>query len=113
MNEPTPSLAMNSARRLREDAQRSERERLLDEKTRPARETAEAERRARAEQHRIAALQPLSERLAEVVFHEIERSGRVLVKAQLADALHAALLRSGLARDPRFPPAAWAHPLQR
>jgi hypothetical protein len=85
-------------------ARKAERERLLAEKTRPAREAAEAERRARAEQHRIAALEPLSNRLAVVVFDEIERQGRVLVKAQLAEAIHAALLRSGLARDPRWPP---------
>ena len=97
-----PGPAASTARRLRE----AERERMLAEKTRPAREAAEAERRARAEAHRIAALPVLADRLAEVVFCEIERSGRVLVKQQLADALHTALLRSGLARDPRSLPTA-------
>jgi hypothetical protein len=86
--------------RLREQAHPQ----VLDEKTRPAREAAGRERRMRAELHRIAALQPLSDRLARVVLDEVERQGRVLVKAQLADSFHAELLRSGLWQDPRFPP---------
>jgi hypothetical protein len=98
---PMPSeLAAATARRLRD----AEHDRLMAEKTRPAREAAEAERRKRAEAHRLAALPELAERLAGVVFDEIERQGRILVRAQLADALHAALLRSGLARDPRSAP---------
>jgi hypothetical protein len=79
-----------------------ERERLLAEKTRPAREAAEAERRERAEQHRLRALEPLADRLAGVVFDVIERD-RVVIRAHLAEALHSALLRSGLWRDPRWP----------
>jgi hypothetical protein len=99
---PMPSeLAAATARRLREEAKRAD---LILDKTRPAREAAEAERRKRAEAHRLAALPELAERLAGVVFDEIERQGRILVRAQLADALHAALLRSGLARDPRSAP---------
>jgi hypothetical protein len=93
--------AVSVARHLREEERMRQ---IVAEKT-PPRDAALAEkRRQRAEAHRIAALQPLSERLAEVVFSEIERSGRVLVKDQLASALHAALLRSGLARDRRVPP---------
>jgi hypothetical protein len=46
----------------------------------------------------------LANRLAGVVFDEIERQGRVLVRAQLADAIHAALLRAGIARDQHRPP---------
>jgi hypothetical protein len=91
---PTTSVARSQ--------REAERERIMAEKTAPAR-AAEAEvRRQRAEAHRIAALPALADKLAGIVFDEIERQGRVLVKDQLADALHAALLRSGLARDPRF-----------
>jgi hypothetical protein len=72
---PVPGPAAATARRLRE----AEYARLMAEKTRPAREAQAEERRRRAEQHRVAALQPLSERLAGIVFDEIERSGRVLV----------------------------------
>jgi hypothetical protein len=103
MNEPTPSLAMNTARSLREDAQRSERERLLAEKTRPAREAAERERQMRAELHRLAALPGLADRLAAVCFDYAEHAeGRVMVRDQLSTALLGILLQSGLARDPRF-----------
>jgi hypothetical protein len=93
--------AVSAARRLREEERMRQ---IIAEKTAPARAAEAEERRQRAEHHRIAALEPLSRALAEVVFREIEREGRVLVKDQLASALHAALLRSGLARDRRVPP---------
>jgi hypothetical protein len=92
---------LSTARKLREEERMRQ---IIAEKTAPARAAEAKERRQRAELHRIAALPALADKLAGVVFDEIERSGRVLVRAQLADALHAALLRSGLARDPRVPP---------
>jgi hypothetical protein len=92
--------ALSTARKLRE----AERERIMIEKTAPARAAEAEERRQRAEAHRIAALPALADKLAGVVFDEIERSGRVLVKDQLASALHSVLLSSGLARDRRVPP---------
>jgi hypothetical protein len=95
-------MASNSAVILAGRLRELERKRLPSEKTRPAREAAEAERRRRAEADRIAALEPLRGRLAVVVFTEIERRGRVLIKAQLVAALPAALLRSGPARDALF-----------
>src|SRR5262245_26747786 len=76
---------------------------LHDEKTAPQRRAIAMERRERAEAHRIAALPGLSDDLAGVVFDVIE-GDRVVVRAHLAEALHAALLRSGLWSVPRFPP---------
>jgi hypothetical protein len=84
--------------------ERSRRQVMLDAKAAPARRAAAAERQRRAEEHRLKALDPLSDRLAGVCFDEIERQGRVTVRAQLAQALRCELLRSGLWRDPRFPP---------
>jgi hypothetical protein len=99
---PTPAgPALSVARRLRE----AERERLLLEKTAPARAAEAEERRQRAEQHRLQALPGLADRLAVAVFDHVEaNAGRPVVRDQLADALLAVLLRSGIARDARFPP---------
>jgi hypothetical protein len=77
-------------------------EQVLKEKREPARLAQEQERRERAEAHRLRALEPLADRLAGVVFDVIERD-RVVIRAHLAEAIHAALLRSGLAQDPRWP----------
>jgi hypothetical protein len=99
---PTPAgPALSVARRLRE----AERERLLLEKTAPARAAEAEERRQRAEQHRIAALPALADKLAAACFDYAEHAeGRVMVRDQLAHHLHVVLLASGLAKDPRFPP---------
>jgi predicted phage tail protein len=87
------------ARRLRD----AEHARIMAEKTRPAREAAERERQMRAELHRIAALPELADALAGICFDVVERD-RVVIRAHLAEALHARLLRSGLIRDLRWPP---------
>jgi hypothetical protein len=81
--------AVSVARRLREEERMRQ---IIAEKTAPARAAEAEERRQRAEHHRIAALPALADKLAGVVFDEIERSGRVLVRAQLADALQAGAL---------------------
>jgi hypothetical protein len=76
---------------------------LLGAKT--ARRDAEAdlECRERAEAHRLRALPGLADRLAEACFTYAEHAeGRVMVRDQLAQALLAVLLKSGLHRDPRF-----------
>jgi hypothetical protein len=93
-------VARVASRRLHQETRRTSCVPLLLEHAAELREREE-----RAEAHRVAALQPLSERLAEVVLREIERQGRALIKSQLADALHADLLSSGLARDPRRSPS--------
>jgi hypothetical protein len=72
------------------------------EKQEPLRRAQERERQERAEAHRLRALEPLADRLAGVMFDVVERD-RVVIRAHLAEALHAALLRSGLAADPRWP----------
>jgi hypothetical protein len=91
--------AASTARRLREM------QRLIAEKTAPARAAEAEERRQRAEAHRIAALPALADKLAVAVFDHVEaNAGRPIVRDQLADALLAVLLRSGIARDARFPP---------
>jgi hypothetical protein len=59
--------------------------------------TAPTERDERARQHRLRALEPLSEKLAKAVFAYVETApSRVMLQADLAAALHSALLRSGL-----------------
>jgi hypothetical protein len=79
-------------------------EQVIEEKGRPKREAEERERQERAEAHRLRALEPLADRLAGVALDVAEASaGRVVIRAHLAEALHAALLRSGLAQDPRWP----------
>jgi hypothetical protein len=50
----------------------------------------------------MAALAPLSDELAGVVFDVIDRD-RVVIRAHLAEGLHARLLTSGLHKDRRFP----------
>jgi hypothetical protein len=100
--------AMRRARHLREETERIERDRLehgdlLGAKT--ARRDAELDlaRRERAEAHRLAALPILADRLAEACFTYAEQAERrVMVRDQLAQALLAVLLKSGLHRDSRF-----------
>jgi hypothetical protein len=72
-----------------------------------ARDAALAEeRRKRAEDHRLRALPALADRLAGLCFDEIDRQGRVLVRARLAQALLGQLVASGLhKRVSSLPPA--------
>lgn len=87
-------------------SERIARARKLDE----VRQRKEAQRRIeaadfhieRAEAHRIKALPGLADRLALAVFAYAEQAeGRVMVRAQLAEALLGILMTSGLHRDPR------------
>jgi hypothetical protein len=102
--------AVEASRRLREEVRRlreADRRRVLDEKTRPSREAAARDRQLRAELHRMAALPGLADRLAQAVFDHVEgNAGRPVVRDELATALLGVLMKSGIARDPRFPPTA-------
>jgi hypothetical protein len=90
-------------RHVQRQAARRAEQAAVEAKEKMIREAVERERQQRAETHRLRALEPLADKLAGVVFDHVEASaGRVLVRAQLASALHAALLRSGLAQDPPF-----------
>src|SRR5262245_25206741 len=73
---------------------------ILLEKTRPMREAEDKARAERAAAHRLQALQPLAERMAEACFETAERSyGKLMLKSDLVARLHSELLRSGLFKD--------------
>jgi hypothetical protein len=93
--ERSPRSASQIANRLRHD--------LISIEKRARHDADMArERQQRAEMHRMAALTPLSDELAGLVFDVIDRD-RVVIRAHLAEALHARLLTSGLHKDRRFP----------